>query len=79
MARVWWDPRAALRRSLSSMFQPAPAARPIDPEIIADAGRRLATVALHLIAGGRHAYFWENRPEASQLVLAFLARHPLDG
>jgi pimeloyl-ACP methyl ester carboxylesterase len=34
---------------------------------------------LHIIiAGARHDYFWENRPEASQRVLDFLARHPLD-
>jgi pimeloyl-ACP methyl ester carboxylesterase len=40
---------------------------------------RIPGAVLHIIAGGRHAYFWENRPEASQLVLDFLARHPLDG
>lgn len=50
LARVWWDPRAALRRPLSSMFQPAPAARPIDPETLVDAGRRRATVELLLAA-----------------------------
>lgn len=40
---------------------------------------RTPGAALHLIAGGRHASFWENRPEASQRGLDFLARHPLDG
>jgi pimeloyl-ACP methyl ester carboxylesterase len=40
---------------------------------------RIPGAVLHIIAGGRHAYFLENRPEASQVVLDFLARHPLDG
>lgn len=40
---------------------------------------RIPGAVLHIIPGGRHAYFWENRPEASQLVLDFLARHPLEG
>src|SRR6185295_14032260 len=43
LARVWCDPRVGVRGSLSAMFQPAPAARPIDPAIIGGA-RRLATV-----------------------------------
>jgi pimeloyl-ACP methyl ester carboxylesterase len=39
---------------------------------------RIPGAVLHIIPGARHAYFWENRPEASQLVLDFLARHPLE-
>jgi pimeloyl-ACP methyl ester carboxylesterase len=39
---------------------------------------RIPGAALHLIDGARHAYFWEYRPVASQVVLDFLARHPLD-
>jgi len=38
---------------------------------------RIPGAELHIIEGARHAYFWENRPEASQLVLDFLACHPL--
>jgi pimeloyl-ACP methyl ester carboxylesterase len=38
---------------------------------------RIRGAELHLIAGGRHAYFWEYRPAVSDVVRAFLARHPL--
>ncbi|HET7501257.1 MAG TPA: alpha/beta fold hydrolase [Kofleriaceae bacterium] len=38
---------------------------------------RIPGAVLHLIDGARHAYFWEHRPAASQVVLDFLARHPL--
>jgi pimeloyl-ACP methyl ester carboxylesterase len=48
---------------------------------VVDNGRRLAAripgAELHLIPGGLHYYFLENRPEASDVVLDFLARHPL--
>jgi pimeloyl-ACP methyl ester carboxylesterase len=40
---------------------------------------RIPGAVVHLIAGARHAYFWEYRPFASELVLDFLARHPLGG
>jgi pimeloyl-ACP methyl ester carboxylesterase len=40
---------------------------------------RIPGAVVHLIADARHAYFWEYRPAASELVLDFLARHPLDG
>jgi 3-oxoadipate enol-lactonase len=38
---------------------------------------RIPGAELHLVPGGRHAYFVEFRPEASRVVLDFLARHPL--
>jgi pimeloyl-ACP methyl ester carboxylesterase len=38
---------------------------------------RIPGAELHIIAGGRHAYFYEFRAEASRVVLEFLARHPL--
>jgi len=39
---------------------------------------RIPGAELHLVAGGRHGYFEEFRPEASSVVLGFLGRHPLD-
>ncbi len=38
---------------------------------------RIPGAELHLVEGGRHAYFVEYRPAASQVVLAFLARNAL--
>jgi len=38
---------------------------------------RIPGAELRVIAGGRHAYFWEHRAEASARVLAFLAAHPI--
>lgn len=49
---------------------------PANAAILAD---RIPGAELHLLAGGRHAYFWELRSAASALVLDFLARHPLAG
>jgi pimeloyl-ACP methyl ester carboxylesterase len=40
---------------------------------------RISGAELQILAGARHAYHWECRPAASDLVLEFLARHPLDG
>jgi pimeloyl-ACP methyl ester carboxylesterase len=40
---------------------------------------RIPGAELYMIPGGRHAYYWENRPDASDRVLDFLARHPIDG
>jgi len=39
--------------------------------------QRIPGAELHIIPGGRHAYHWEYRPGASDLVLAFLARYPI--
>ena len=39
---------------------------------------RIPRAELHLIAGARHAYFWEYREAASARVLAFLAAHRLE-
>jgi pimeloyl-ACP methyl ester carboxylesterase len=39
---------------------------------------RIPGAELRIIDGARHAYFYEFRAEASQLVLEFLARHPLE-
>jgi pimeloyl-ACP methyl ester carboxylesterase len=39
--------------------------------------KRIPGAELHLLDGARHAYFWEYRPAASQVVLDFLARYPL--
>jgi hypothetical protein len=50
LVRVWHDPRVALRRPLSAMFQVAPAARPIDATRLGDARHRLATVEALLAA-----------------------------
>jgi 3-oxoadipate enol-lactonase len=36
---------------------------------------RIPKAELHLVQGGRHAYYEEFRQEASQVVLDFLARH----
>ncbi|GHP00180.1 alpha/beta hydrolase [Reticulibacter mediterranei] len=38
---------------------------------------RIAGAQLHIVKGGRHAYFVEFRKEASRVVNSFLARHPL--
>lgn len=38
---------------------------------------RIPGAVLHLIAGARHAYFWEYREHASAYVRAFLAAHPI--
>ncbi len=38
---------------------------------------RIPGAELRLFEGGRHGYFIECRPEASDAVLEFLARHPL--
>jgi hypothetical protein len=72
LARVWWDPRATLRRPLSSMFQSASAARPIDPAAIADAGRRLAIVELLIAACHR------DRQIAELALLPLLERERAD-
>jgi pimeloyl-ACP methyl ester carboxylesterase len=47
---------------------------PENAPLLAD---RIAGAELHLLPGARHAYFWERRPAASDLVLEFLARHAL--
>jgi len=47
---------------------------PENAPLIAD---RIPGAELHLLPGARHAYFWECRPGASDLVLAFLSRHAL--
>lgn len=39
---------------------------------------RIPGAKLEVIPGARHAYYWECRPAASELVMEFLARHPLD-
>lgn len=48
---------------------------------VVDNAHRLAAqipgAELHLIPGGLHYYFVEHRPHASDVVLDFLARHPL--
>jgi pimeloyl-ACP methyl ester carboxylesterase len=38
---------------------------------------RIPRVQRYIVKGGRHAYFVEKRSEASGVVNAFLARHPL--
>jgi pimeloyl-ACP methyl ester carboxylesterase len=38
---------------------------------------RIPGAELHIIPGARHSYHWDCRPEASGIVLDFLARHPL--
>ena len=38
---------------------------------------RIRGAELCILEGARHAYFWEQRAEASARVLAFLARHPI--
>lgn len=38
---------------------------------------RIPGATLHMIPGARHAYFWEFRPAASDVVIEFLAQHPL--
>jgi 3-oxoadipate enol-lactonase len=38
---------------------------------------RIPGAVLHIIPGARHAYYWECRPAASDLVLGFLAQHPI--
>ena len=38
---------------------------------------RIPTATLHVLPGARHYYFWDHRPVASELVLDFMARHPL--
>lgn len=45
---------------------------PENAPLLAD---RIAGAELHLLPGARHAYFWEFRPGASDLVLEFLSRH----
>lgn len=47
---------------------------PANAQLIA---QRIPGAALHIIPDARHAYHWECRPSASDLVLAFLARHPI--
>jgi pimeloyl-ACP methyl ester carboxylesterase len=47
---------------------------PENARLIAD---RIPGAELHLIPGARHAYYWDSRPSASDLVLEFLARHPV--
>lgn len=49
---------------------------PENAELLAE---RIPGAELHIIPGGRHSYYWEHRPAASDLVLEFLARHPLAG
>src|SRR5690606_35747097 len=50
LERVWHDPDVALPRPLAALFQPAPAARPIDRAWTADPARRRAAVDLLLAA-----------------------------
>jgi 3-oxoadipate enol-lactonase len=38
---------------------------------------RIPNAELHIVTGGRHLFFLEFQDEASQVVLDFLARHPL--
>jgi pimeloyl-ACP methyl ester carboxylesterase len=49
---------------------------PANAEVLA---KRIPGAELRIIDGARHAYYYEFRAEASQLVLDFLARHPLEG
>jgi len=48
------------------------------PENATLLAQRIPGAELHIIPGGRHSYYWEYRPAASDRVLEFLARHPLD-
>ena len=38
---------------------------------------RIPGAELHLVQGGRHAFFLEYREESSRVVLDFLRRHPI--
>ena len=62
LERIWHDPRVALPRALAAMFQAAPAARPIEPGLVA-AEHRLATVEALLAACRRN-------PELAEPALA---------
>jgi len=76
--RIWHDPRVALPRSLAAMFQTAPSARPIEPELVAGP-RRLATVDALLAACRRDPQLAEPalRPLLEREQTELGRRHPI--